>query len=95
MQSHKDAAVNGLEAVAYVRQGAAYDHAHGVIEIRILHLIFDVRGDNIAAVDVAAVAARGGQWRRAVLRIFFGRFRVHFSFLKPSHDFPLSKLLFF
>ena len=37
----EDAPVDGLKAVAHVRQGAADDHAHGVIEITALHLLFD------------------------------------------------------
>ena len=36
-----DAAVHGLEAVASIRQRARDDHAHGVIEIRALHLVDD------------------------------------------------------
>ena len=34
--------VHGLEAVAHVGHGAADDHAHGVVEIRLLHLGFDI-----------------------------------------------------
>jgi hypothetical protein len=36
------APVDGFKTVAHVRQGAAHDHAHGVIEIRPPHLVFDV-----------------------------------------------------
>ena len=36
------AAVHGLEAVAHVGQRAAHDHAHRVVEVAALHLLFDV-----------------------------------------------------
>ena len=36
------AAVDGLQAVADVRQRASHDHAHRVIEVRLLHLVFEV-----------------------------------------------------
>jgi len=36
------AAVDGLEAVPDVRQGSTHDHAHRVIEVRLLHLVFEV-----------------------------------------------------
>jgi len=36
------AAVHGLQAVAHVRQRPADDHAHRVIEIALLHLVFEV-----------------------------------------------------
>ena len=51
----KDAAVDRLEAVAHIGEGAADDHAHGVIEVRAAHLVFDVYGD--VAFVVAAIAA--------------------------------------
>ena len=56
-----------LQAVAHIGQGAADDHAHGVIEIRAAHLVFDVDGDVALVVtaiaaerDLAARGARGG-----------------------------------
>ena len=36
------APVHGLEPVAHVGQRAAHDHAHRVVEVRPLHLLFDV-----------------------------------------------------
>ena len=74
----KDAAVDRLEAVADIGEGAADDHAHGVIEVRAAHLVFDVDGDValvVAAIaaegDLATRGARGRGWRRSgrVLRI--------------------------
>src|SRR5208282_200709 len=38
----EDAAMDGLQAVAHVGQGAPDDHAHGVVEVRFAHLDFDV-----------------------------------------------------
>ena len=42
VHAEENAAVDGLEAVAHVGQGAPDDHAHGVIEVRLLHLRFDI-----------------------------------------------------
>ena len=42
VHAEKNAAVHRLEAVANIGQRAAHDHAHGVIEIRALHLVFDI-----------------------------------------------------
>ena len=39
------AAVRRLQAVAHVRQRPPDDHAHGVIHVRALHLVFDVDGE--------------------------------------------------
>ena len=41
----QNAAMHGLQAVADIGKGAAHDHAHGVIEVRPLHLVFDVDRD--------------------------------------------------
>ncbi len=37
----EDAPLRGLEAVADIRQGTVHDRAHGVRQIRILHLLLD------------------------------------------------------
>ncbi len=42
----QDAAVDGLEAVAGVGQGAADDDRHRVVEIRPAHLLLDVDGEH-------------------------------------------------
>ena len=49
----ENAAMHRLQAVADVGQRAPDDHAHGVIEIRPPHLVFDVDGDQV----LLAVAA--------------------------------------
>jgi hypothetical protein len=43
----KNAPVHRLQPIADIRQGAAHDHAHGVIEVRAPHLVFDVDGNQI------------------------------------------------
>jgi len=40
----EDAAMHGLQPVANIRQGPPDDHAHGVVEIRRPHLVFNVDG---------------------------------------------------
>ena len=40
----QDATVYGFEAVAGVRQGAAHDYAHRVIEVAAAHLLFEADG---------------------------------------------------
>jgi len=43
----ENAAMNGFQAIAYVRQSARYDHTHRVIEIARLHLINNIDGANV------------------------------------------------
>ena len=43
----EDAPMHRLQAVARIRQRPRHDHAHGVIEIRALHLLRDRHGANI------------------------------------------------
>ena len=40
----EDAALDGLEAVPHVRQGARDDDGHGVVEVGLAHLVFDANG---------------------------------------------------
>ena len=42
IHAEEDAAMHGLEAVADIGQRAADDHAHGVIEVGLLHFRFDI-----------------------------------------------------
>ncbi len=44
LHTEQDTTVYRLQAVAHIRQGPANDNAHGIIEIRVLHLILDVHG---------------------------------------------------
>jgi hypothetical protein len=41
VHGEEHAAVHGLQAVAHVRQGAAHDHAHGVIEVGTPHFLLE------------------------------------------------------
>jgi hypothetical protein len=50
----EDAPVHGLQAVAHIGQRPGHDHAHGVIEVGTLHLLFDGDGR-----DVGGRRARG------------------------------------
>ena len=44
----QDAPVDWFQAITDIGQGATDDHAHGVIEIRILHFLFDGNRADIA-----------------------------------------------
>jgi hypothetical protein len=56
----KDAAMHGLETVANVGQRAADDDAHGVVEIRLAHLVFEVHGHYFARYFVHAEGRKKG-----------------------------------
>ena len=43
----EDAPMHRLQAVAHVGQRARHDHAHGVIEVGALHLLFDGNGRDV------------------------------------------------
>ena len=43
----QNAPVHGLEPIARIRQSAHHDHAHGVIEVALLHFLGDGNGPNI------------------------------------------------
>ena len=74
-----DAAVDRLEAVPHVREGAVHDHAHRVVEEGSLHLLVEVdlrdvvalvdgideRGQRVQALLLGAGAGRGGAGRCA------------------------------
>jgi hypothetical protein len=44
VHGEEDAALYGLETVPHVRQGAPHDHAHGVVEVALAHLVLDGAG---------------------------------------------------
>ncbi len=74
----ENAAMHGLEAVADVGKRAPDDDRHGVVEIRPLHLVFNVDGDEIGCAGsggtvgtVAAVAAKGKERVLIVCHRFF------------------------
>jgi hypothetical protein len=43
------APVHGLETVAHVGQGPPDDHAHGVVEIGLAHLVFEIYRDDFSS----------------------------------------------
>src|ERR1700678_3938379 len=102
MHTHENTAVNRLETVTNIWQSAAYDHTHGVIEVRVLHFVFDICGDDITAVNIPAVATIRCQsfyrrkiiitavttWCRGSLWIFFVLFHL-------SHVVPLIQIYAF
>jgi hypothetical protein len=52
MQPHlvhhvQNSPMDRLQPIANVRQRAPHNHAHGVIEVRAFHLVFDVDGDQV------------------------------------------------
>src|SRR4051812_24353718 len=47
METEQNAAVHWLQAITHVGQRSTDDHAHGVIEVRTLHLVFDIDGDYV------------------------------------------------
>ena len=56
----EDAAVDGLEAVADVGQGAADDDRHGVVEIGAAHLLFDIDGEHEEGAGAGGGTGRAG-----------------------------------
>src|SRR5690606_25603383 len=50
----EDAAVHRLEAVADIWQGARDDDGHGVVEVRLLHFVFDGDGLDVGGNDGVA-----------------------------------------
>ena len=70
----KNAAMDGLEAVAGIGKRAPDDDRHGVVEIRAAHLVFNIDGDEIGcagaggtAGTVRAVAVGAGKGKLGVL----------------------------
>ncbi len=62
VHAEKYAAMHRLEAIPDIGKGAAHDHAHRVIEVRALHLVFDIDGYHRATVRVGGLARIA--WRR-------------------------------
>ena len=65
-------AVHGLETVAHLRERAAHDHAHRVVDVAALHLLLDV--DQFYSVGRWSVGRQRGVSHRILLVAFgFGR----------------------
>ena len=73
----EDAAMDGLEAVADVGQGAADDDRHGVVEVAAAHLLLDVDGQKLqgsgAGGRTGAVSARAAGGRVVGVGVLRGR----------------------
>ena len=41
--------MHGLQSIAHIGQGAADNHTHGVVEVRLTHLIFNVDVNNVVS----------------------------------------------
>jgi hypothetical protein len=69
----ENAAMDGLESVTDVGQSAADDDRHGIVEIRLAHLVFNVDGLNVESAG-AAFAAAGwrGQGEFGILIVWHG-----------------------
>ena len=60
MHRVQNAAVHRFESVAHIGQSAANDDRHRIVEIRTLHLVFDVDGDHVLRRLVAAIERKLG-----------------------------------
>ena len=70
----EDAPVHRLQAVAHVRQRPRHDHAHGVIEIRALHLLGDRDGADVGGTSVPRFRIFGVGQRCASRECFTDQF---------------------
>ena len=52
--------MHGLQTVANIGQRAADDDAHGVVEIRLAHLVFEIHGKNFARDFVHGMGPKKG-----------------------------------
>ena len=55
----ENAAMHRLQSVADVGQGAADDHRQGIVEIRPLHLLFNVDGLHVERAGASGAVAAG------------------------------------
>ena len=93
VHSPKNPAMHRFQAVADIRQGAAHDHAHGVIEIRPPHLVFDIDGNQVFPPSPAGGAARPGRWRGWTLgRVFLIWQNGSLKEVKPYYTKELEKI---
>ncbi len=53
----KDPALNRLKTVPSVGQRPAYDHAHGVIQVSLLHFLVDIDRSDAGLFDAMVVCA--------------------------------------
>ena len=61
----ENAAVHRFQSVTHIRQGAADDYRHRIVEIRLLHLLFDIDGLDVECTgDASAISAIGRRSQR-------------------------------
>ena len=68
----ENAAMDGFQSVADVGQRAADDHRHGVVEIRPLHLLFNVDGLNVQRAGASIATGRRSERKFRVLIVSHG-----------------------
>ena len=63
----ENAAVDGLESVADVGESASDDDRHGIVEIRLAHLVFNVDGLDVESAGTSVAGGRRGQGEFGIL----------------------------
>ena len=63
MHRVEDAPVHRFQTIAGIRQRTAHDHAHGVVEIGALHLVFDGDGQDFATRTAGRTGGRAVVFR--------------------------------
>src|SRR5271156_5150892 len=84
----ENAAMDGLESVADIGKGAADDDRHGIVEIRLAHLVFNVDGLNVESAGTAFAAA--GRWSQGEFGVL-----IVWHFLASSFQLLASSLFLF
>ena len=75
----QNAAMHRLESVADVGQRAPDDHRHRIVEIRLLHLLFDIDGLNVERAGNAGAVSAAGRRSQGKFRILIVSHRKAFS----------------
>ena len=65
----QNAAVNRLQAVAHVRQGARRDDRHRILDERLLHLTAELRDLELSAVDILTGRGTTVDFAKALLEL--------------------------
>jgi hypothetical protein len=74
VHAEENPAMDRFQPVANIRKGSSHDYAHGVIEVRTLHFVFDIDGQEIVAA--------GAAWKRHLRR----RGRTLWGIILVSHE---------
>ncbi len=62
-----------LQSVAHVRQSAAHDHTHGVVEIRAAHFLFDGNRGYVATPITTGTTTLAGLFFRRLCIVRIGQ----------------------